>query len=49
MWNCKSISVVPIVIGAFGALTKYLMMWVTKIGTPGILNLLQKGVDTEGP
>ena len=42
MWNCKSLSVVPIVIGALGTVTKNLMMWVTKIGTPGILNLLQK-------
>ena len=43
MWNCKSVSVVPIVIiGALGAVTKNLMMWVTKIGTPGILNLFQK-------
>ena len=42
MENCKSVSVVPIVIGAFGAVTKNFMMWVTKIGTPGILNLLQK-------
>ena len=29
MWNCKSVSVVPIVFGAFGAITKNLMMWVT--------------------
>ena len=42
MWNCKSVSVVPIVIGTFGAKTKTLMMWDTKIETPGILNLLQK-------
>ena len=42
MWNCKSVSVVPTVIGALGAVNKNLMMWVTKIGTPGILNLLQK-------
>ena len=42
MWNCKSVSVVPIVFGAFGAVNKNLMVWVTKIGTPGILNLLQK-------
>ena len=43
MWNCYSVSVVPIVIGALGgAVTKNLMMWVTKIGTPEILNLLQK-------
>ena len=42
MWNSKSVSVVPIVIGALGAVTKNLMMWVTKIGTPGIFNLLQK-------
>ena len=42
MWNYKIVSVVPIVFGAFGGVTKNLMMWVTKIGTPGILNLLQK-------
>ena len=42
MWNYKIVSVVPIVFGAFEAVTKNLMMWVTKIGTPGILNLLQK-------
>ena len=42
MWNCKSVSFVPIVIEALRAVTKNLMMWVTKIGTAGILNLLQK-------
>ena len=42
MWSCKSVSVIPVVIGALGAVTKNLMMWVTKIGTPGILNLLQE-------
>ena len=35
MWKFKSVSVV-------WAVTKNLTMWVTKIGTPGILNLLQK-------
>ena len=43
IWNCKSVSVVPIVIWALEVVTKNLMTWVTKIGTPGILNLLQKG------
>ena len=38
-----SVCVAPIVIGALGAVTKNLMMWVTKIGTLGILSLLQKG------
>ena len=42
LWNCRSVSVVLVVIGALGALTENLMMWVTKIGTPAILNLLQK-------
>ena len=42
LWNCKSVSVVPVVIGALGAVTENLMMWVTKMETPGILNLLQK-------
>ena len=32
MWGTKDV----------GALTKKLIMWVTKIRTPGILNLLQK-------
>ena len=40
LWNC--VSVVLVVIGALGAVTENLMMWVAKIGTPGILNLLQK-------
>ena len=42
MWNCKSVSVVPIVLRALGEVTKNLMLWVTKIGTPGMWNLLQK-------
>ena len=42
MWNSKSASVVPIVIGALRAVTQNLMKWATKIRTPGILNLLQK-------
>ena len=42
MCNCKSVSVVPIVFGALGAVTKNLMLWVAKIGAPGIWNLLQK-------
>ena len=42
MWSCKSVSVIPVVIGALGAVTKILVMWVTKIGTPWILNLLQE-------
>jgi len=35
LWNCESVSVVLVVIGALGAVTENLMMWVTKIGTPG--------------
>ena len=34
MWNCKSVSVVPVVTGALRAVTKNLMMLVTKIATP---------------
>ena len=30
MWNFKSVSVVPIILGALGAVTKNLMVWVTK-------------------
>ena len=42
MWNCRSVSVIPVVVGALGAVTKNLRMWIAKIGTPGIFNLLQK-------
>ena len=42
MRSCESVSVIPVVTGALGAVTKNIMMWVTKIGTPGILNLLQE-------
>ena len=42
MRSCESVSVIPVAIGALGAVTKNLMTWVTKIGTPGILNLLQE-------
>ena len=41
IWNCKSVSVIPIVIGALGAISKHLKMWVSKIGTPGIITLIQ--------
>ena len=44
MWSCKRVSVIPVVIWALGAVTKNLMMWVTKTRTPGILNLLQAPV-----
>ena len=42
IWNCKSVSVVPVVIWALEVVTKNLMTWVTKIGTPGILKLLHE-------
>ena len=40
-WKCKR-SVIPIVIGTLGAVSKHLEMWVSTIGTPGIITLLQK-------
>ena len=42
IWNCRSVSVILIVIGALGALSKHLRMWVSELGTPGIIALLQK-------
>ena len=43
IWNCRSvISVIPIVIGALGTVSKHLRMWISKLGTPGIIALLQK-------
>ena len=42
IWNCRSVSVIPIVMGALGAVSKHLKIWVSKIGTPGIFTLLQK-------
>ena len=42
IWNCRSvISVIPIVIGALGTVSKHLRMWISKLGTPGIIALLQ--------
>ena len=33
---------IPIVIGALGTVSKHLRMWIGKLGTPGIIALLQK-------
>ena len=33
---------IPIVIGALGTVSKHLRMWISKLGTPGIIALLQK-------
>ena len=42
IWNCRSvIAVIPIVIGALGTVSKHLRMWISKLGTPGIIALLQ--------
>ena len=43
IWNCRSvISVIPIVIEALVTVSKHLRMWISKLGTPGIIALLQK-------
>ena len=39
IWNCRSVSVIP---GAFGIVRKHLRMWISMLGTPGIIALLQK-------
>ena len=43
MWSCKSVSILffHLYLGTW-VVTKNFMMWVTKIGTPRILNLLQR-------
>ena len=33
---------IPIVFGALGTVSKHLRMWISKLGTPGIIALLQK-------
>ena len=33
---------IPIDIGAIGTVSKHLRMWISKLGTPGIIALLQK-------
>ena len=35
-------SVIPIIIGALGTVSKHLGMWISKLGTTGIIALLQK-------
>ena len=42
IWSCRSVTVILIVIGALGAVSKHLRMWVSELGTPGIIALLQK-------
>ena len=44
MWICKSLSVVPVVTGELRAVTKNLMMLVTKIATPR----RRRTLDTKG-
>ena len=40
--NCRSVSVIIIVIGALRTMSEHLRMWVSKLETPGIIALLQK-------
>ena len=42
IWNCRRVSAFTIVIGALGTVSKHLKMWISKLGTPGIIALLQK-------
>ena len=43
MWNCRSVSVIPIAIVALGTVSnKHLRMWISMLGTPWIIALLQK-------
>ena len=42
IWNCRSVSTILIVIGALETMSKHLRMWLIRLGTPGIIALLQK-------
>ena len=42
IWNCRSVSVIPVVTGALGIVSKHLRMWISMLGTPWIIALLQK-------
>ena len=47
IWNCRSVSVIPIVTGTLGIVSKHLRMWISVLGTPGIIALLQKACLSE--
>ena len=42
IWNCRSVYGMPIAIGALGTVSRLLRVWSSKLGTPGIIALLQK-------
>ena len=42
IWNCRSVYVIPIVIGALGTVSRHLRMWSSKLGIAGIIALHQK-------
>ena len=42
LWNGRRAFVIPVVIGALATVSKHLKMWISKLGTPGIIALLQK-------
>ena len=42
IWNYRSVSVIPVVTGALGIVSKHLRIWISMLGTPGIIALLQK-------
>ena len=37
IWNCRSVSVIPIVIGALETVSKHLRLWISMLGTAKIL------------
>ena len=42
LWNGRRAYVIRVVIGALATVSKHLKMWISKLGTPGIIALLQK-------
>ena len=42
LWNGRRTYVIPAVIGALATVSKDLRMWISKLGAPGIIALLQK-------
>ena len=42
IWSCRRVSIIPIIIGALGTVSKNLKTWYDKIGLYGNTSLLQK-------
>ena len=42
MWNCRNVTIIPIVVGALGTVGKRLSQWLKRINMEDSFELLQK-------